>query len=441
MPIRRHGPKWLANCCIVLAERIYLLRWGEKAYSRGSSRSPKAGHRLLGRPQHLHARSPEAITRALARVIRERWSADKALRRAAARSWGAADEGRVHDRRQRGRGPRRRGAEARSGGAILRSRRAGSAGPTRDVLQRRPEGARPVGPRPRAGRHPRARSGPTRICRPASRRATASSWVDPHVRRVPVVPRGVPEPLRAPPAVRVRPVPGRVRGARPPCRRSRSKNLIPLPDDLPSDLATVADPFACALNGVEVLDVRLGDTVMILGTGPIGCWQAVMCRDRGASRVFMTDVSRTGSTSRSASSAASSTTRGSTGEDDDGVEHVLSRTDGLGAERVSVAAPSKQAQQAALEMAAKRARVVYFAGLPKHDPVSPLDMNQLHYKELAILGAYGATHRQYRITMDYLDRRQADLAPVVTHRFPLERIGEAFETIRSGTGLKMVIVP
>ena len=57
-------------------------------------------------------------------------------------------------------------------------------------------------------------------------------------------------------------------------------------------------------------------------------------------------------------------------------------------------------------MAAKRARVVYFAGLPKHDPVSPLDMNQLHYKELAILGAYGATHRQYRLTMDYLDRRR-----------------------------------
>ena len=100
----------------------------------------------------------------------------------------------------------------------------------------------------------------------------------------------------------------------------------------------------------------------------------------------------------------------------------MSRTDGDGVERVSVAAPAKPAQQAALEMAAKRARVVYFAGLPKHDPVSPLDMNQLHYKELAILGAYGATHRQYRITMDYLDRRREDLAGVVTHRFPLEQI-------------------
>jgi L-iditol 2-dehydrogenase len=108
---------------------------------------------------------------------------------------------------------------------------------------------------------------------------------------------------------------------------------------------------------------------------------------------------------------------------------------------VSVAAPAKPAQQAALEMAAKRAKVVYFAGLPKHDPVSPLDMNQLHYKELDIRGAYGASHRQYRITMDYLDRKQDVLAAVVTHRWPLERIADAFETIRSGSGLKMVIVP
>jgi len=220
-----------------------------------------------------------------------------------------------------------------------------------------------------------------------------------------------------------------------------TKNLIPLPEDLASDLATVADPFACALNGVEMLDVQLGDTVVILGTGPIGCWQAVMCRDRGASRIYMTDVKA--DRLKVALDVVGHVVDDSwvTGDGDDGVGQVLSRTDGRGAERVSVAAPSKEAQQAALEMAAKRARVVYFAGLPKHDPVSPLDMNQLHYKELAILGAYGATHRQYRITMDYLDRKQEELARVVTHRFPLEEIGQAFETIRAGTGLKMVILP
>jgi L-iditol 2-dehydrogenase len=218
------------------------------------------------------------------------------------------------------------------------------------------------------------------------------------------------------------------------------KNLIPLPPDLPSELATVVDPFACALNGIEVLEVGLGDTVLILGAGPIGCWQAVMARDRGAGRVFLSDVS--GSRLDLALAAVGGFVDDAwVAGEDNGLGGLLERTGGAGAERISVAAPSKQAQRAALEMAGKRARVVYFAGLPKGDPVSPLDMNQLHYKELAILGAYGATTRQYRITMEYLNRRRKELAPVVTHQFPLERIGEAFETIRSGAGLKMVVVP
>jgi L-iditol 2-dehydrogenase len=219
-----------------------------------------------------------------------------------------------------------------------------------------------------------------------------------------------------------------------------TRNLIPLPRDLPSDLATVVDPFACALNGIEVLDVGLGDTVLILGAGPIGCWQAVMARDRGAGRVLLSDVNRR-RLDLALEAVGGFVDDAFLAGEDNGVAAVADRTGGAGAERIIVAAPSRQAQQAALEMAARRARVVYFAGLPKHDPVSPLDMNQLHYKELAILGAYGATHRQYRITMDYLDRRREELAPVVTHQFPLDKIGDAFETIRSGTGLKTVVVP
>jgi L-iditol 2-dehydrogenase len=218
------------------------------------------------------------------------------------------------------------------------------------------------------------------------------------------------------------------------------KNLIPLPADLPSDLATVADPFACALNGIEMLDIRLGDNVVILGAGPIGCWQAVMARDRGASRVFLSDVNRQ-RLDIALGAVGSFVDDSWVAGDDNGVAQALEHTGGRGPERISVAAPAKSAQQAALKMATKRARIVYFAGLPKHDPVSPLDMNQLHYKELAILGAYGATHRQYRITMDYLERRRNDLMPVVTHRFPLDQIADAFNTIRSGSGLKVVIIP
>jgi L-iditol 2-dehydrogenase len=165
-----------------------------------------------------------------------------------------------------------------------------------------------------------------------------------------------------------------------------------------------------------------------------------MSRDRGASRVYISDVNRE-RLAVALDVVGPFVDDAWVAGDDNGVSEVMSRTGGAGADRVSVAAPSTQAQRAALEMAAKRARVVYFAGLPKHDPISPLDVNQLHYKELVISGAYGATHRQYRLTMDYLDRRQDDLGKVVTHRFPLDRIADAFETIRAGTGLKMVIQP
>lgn len=218
------------------------------------------------------------------------------------------------------------------------------------------------------------------------------------------------------------------------------RNLFELPPDLPSDLATVADPFACALNGVEVLDIDYGDTVVILGSGPIGSWQSVLARDRGAGKVYLSDIS--GARLKIALDAVGTFVDDAwVAGKDNGVEEVLSRTEGAGAERVIVAAPSKDAQQAALLMAGRRARVVYFAGLPKSDPISPLDMNQVHYKELAVLGAYGATHRQYRITMRYLAARRDELAPVVTHRFPLDRIEEAYATIREGVGLKMVILP
>src|SRR2546428_11221854 len=125
------------------------------------------------------------------------------------------------------------------------------------------------------------------------------------------------------------------------------KNVIPLPPDLPSDLATVADPFACALNGIEVLDVRLGDTVVILGAGPIGCWQAIMARDRGASRVFLSDVNKQRLEGALHAVGAFVDDAWVAGEDNGGAV-VLERTGGEGPEGVRGAGPAKAAQQAAL---------------------------------------------------------------------------------------------
>jgi L-iditol 2-dehydrogenase len=218
------------------------------------------------------------------------------------------------------------------------------------------------------------------------------------------------------------------------------RNLYPLPPDLPSDLATAADPFACALNGVEAAEIRIGDVLAILGAGPIGCVQALMARGAGAGRIYLVEVSpgRAALARDVVGDVVDGVIEpGETG----GVDEVLELTEGHGADRVIVACAVQAAQQAALKLAAPSARVVYFAGLPKANPLVEFDANELHYKELAVLGAYGATPRQYQITLDLLAREAARAESIVTHRFPLERIAEGFDTIREGSGLKVVIRP
>lgn len=218
------------------------------------------------------------------------------------------------------------------------------------------------------------------------------------------------------------------------------KNLYPLSPELPSDLATTADPFACALNGIEMAELRMGDTLAILGAGPIGCVQALMARSAGAGRILLGDISP--GRRRLAEEIVGDVVDDvfDPGEDN-GVEHVRAATGGHGAERVIVAAPAHAAQQAALRMAGPGARVVYFAGLPKQTPTVDFDANEMHYKELAVLGAYGATPRHYRITLDWLGRNAERAGRIVTHVLPLERIAEGFEAIKSGSGLKVVIRP
>jgi L-iditol 2-dehydrogenase len=218
------------------------------------------------------------------------------------------------------------------------------------------------------------------------------------------------------------------------------RNLYPLPSHLPSDLATTADPFACALNGIEIAQIRMGDTVVILGAGPIGCVQALMARSSGAGVVLLGDVSE-GRRRLADQVVGDAVDEIFDPGEDNGVAFVERATSGAGAERVIVAAPAKPAQQAALRMAGPGARVVYFAGLPKHSPTVDFDANEMHYKELAVLGAYGATPRQYRITLAWLERQRERAERIVTHSLPLDQIAEGFDAIKSGDGLKVVIRP
>ena len=209
-----------------------------------------------------------------------------------------------------------------------------------------------------------------------------------------------------------------------------------LPDDVDPIRATLAEPLSSTYACVENIDVKMGDSVVILGSGPVGLMLAILCRMRGASQVIVTDTNQ----ARLDKAAAFDIDALVNSAETDAVAEVLRLTGGRGASKVISANPSTQGQQQALYMAAKAGTVVFFGGVPKGS-LAELDTNLIHYNGLWIYGHYASNtmqvQRAFELSID--PRFPAD--KLITHVLPLSEINRALELARTGEALKSVLLP
>jgi L-iditol 2-dehydrogenase len=210
-----------------------------------------------------------------------------------------------------------------------------------------------------------------------------------------------------------------------------------VPERLSLEQAALAEPLACAVNGQELLNVGLDDTVVILGAGPMGCLHADLARVRGAAKVIVVDVQA----HRLELARAFAPDTVIDGAREDVAAHVLQETGGAGATVVIVAAPSAQAQAQAITLAAKRGRVSLFGGLPKSKPCASLNANLIHYRELFVMGAYGSMPRHNRTALDLLASGRIHLDALVGLVVPLEKLLEGYEAAARGHVLKVIVRP
>lgn len=211
-----------------------------------------------------------------------------------------------------------------------------------------------------------------------------------------------------------------------------------IPDGVGYAEASVAEPFACAINAQEIADVHDGDTVVVVGSGPIGCLHVRLARARGAASVYLVELSRERLDMAAAVVAPDAAI--CAGEVDP-VEAVLELTGGRGVDVVITAAASGAAQEQALRMVAPRGRISFFGGLPKDRPTITLDSNLVHYKELTIVGANGSSPEHNRKALAMIADGAVPVSDLITHRLPLEDVVEGIAVVRSGTGIKVTIEP
>ncbi len=211
----------------------------------------------------------------------------------------------------------------------------------------------------------------------------------------------------------------------------------PIPDSLGWDEAALAEPLACCINGLETSHFQAGESIVVIGAGPIGLMLAQLAKSFGATKVLIVQRSR-GRLEMARRFGADAVI---SSQDEDPAERVREETGGEGADIVLTACGSPEAQEQAMEMVRFRGRVNLFGGLPKGTRKIEVDSNLLHYKEAYLHGCHGAIPRQHRAALALLASGHIRAKELITHRFPLDDILPAFQAAESRAGLKAVVNP
>lgn len=213
-------------------------------------------------------------------------------------------------------------------------------------------------------------------------------------------------------------------------------NIVKVPDGIPPEHVPLAEPLACCINGQEQVKIGLGETVAVIGMGPIGSLHVMLAKLQGATQIIAVDIAQ----DRLRLAGEVGATHTVCSSEVDPVQAVRDLTGGEGADVVIVAAPVPQVQAQALEMCRRRGRVLFFAGLPRGTTVT-LDTNLIHYGQIRIEGSHASTAAQNALALRLITSGAVPVGRLVTGVLPLHRVNEAFERAISGKDLKIVVRP
>ena len=210
-----------------------------------------------------------------------------------------------------------------------------------------------------------------------------------------------------------------------------------IPDNLTYDEAALAEPLGCILNAMELVKINLGDIVVVIGAGPIGCMIIEVVKRMGAAKVIVVERSkeRLEESKKFSGDVYISTL------EEHAIDRVLEETDNLGADVIITSCPSPEAQVDALMMAKNRARINFFGGLPKGNSMITIDSNIIHYKELFLTCAHGAMPIHHSKALKLIASGLIDAKKIISHTFTLDDIKEGFKITESKQGMRVVIKP
>ncbi len=214
-------------------------------------------------------------------------------------------------------------------------------------------------------------------------------------------------------------------------------DVLPLPDELSFKAATLIEPLACYVRGINRSGMQPGDSVLVLGAGSNGLMLAQLAQQRGALRVIIVDP--IAYRRQRALDTGIDYVLDPDSEPEQLLQNVQVINDGRKPDIVLVTPSSISAMQQGLDLVGPGGAVLFFAPPPPTSTL-PILPNKFFFQEISLRTSYFAGPYETRPALDLLRTGHIQPESVITHQFALREAAKAFALVaKPGNALKVII--
>jgi L-iditol 2-dehydrogenase len=212
------------------------------------------------------------------------------------------------------------------------------------------------------------------------------------------------------------------------------RDTLILPDSLGDADGVLIEPAACVVKSLRRSGLKAGETILIIGLGIMGMMHVKLARHLGAGMIIGADLFH----SRASRAVELGADKGIVVAGDNLIPQVREITKGAMADVVIVGPGTSKAISAGIAASGKGATVVQFTATPPDDEllVKPHD---LYFNETRLVPSYSCGPEETREALALVQRGVINASELVTHRFPLAEITEAFATAQKPESLKVIV--
>jgi len=213
-------------------------------------------------------------------------------------------------------------------------------------------------------------------------------------------------------------------------------DTLKLPGTLSYEEATLIEPVGCCIRAQNKADIRKDDSVAIIGAGPSGIIHAMLAHVAGAAKIIVADLVdyRLKIAQRLGADLAVNPSH------ENLVDRVKEATEKRGADVVIVTAPSTKAVEDGVQIVRRGGKLLLFAPT-QPDQLARLSPHRLFFSEINVVPSYSVSHVETRQALQLISSGKIKAKELITHRFPLSRTAEAFQTAaKSKECLKVIVL-